>query len=96
MSGFCAHEQRANALPFSVADPPLPLAREEDGLAERGASRPHAPSLLRSPCGLTAGCHSLVGPPKAGPSQPERPLLALHTQRQDQAAHFGYGKRNAV
>ena len=58
-------EQRANALPFSVADPPLPLAREEDSLAERNASRPHAPFLVRSPGDLTAGCYSLVGPPPA-------------------------------
>jgi hypothetical protein len=58
-------EQRANALPFSVADPPLPQAGEADSLAERNPSRPHAPFLLRSPCGLTAGCHGLVGTPPA-------------------------------
>lgn len=90
-------EQRANALPFSVADPPLSLGREEYGLAKWNASRPHhAPFLLRSPCGLTAGCHGLVGTPPAGPSQPERPLLVLLTHRQDQAAHFGDGERNAI
>jgi hypothetical protein len=76
-------EEWANVFPFCVADLPRALGREEDGVARRNASRAPAPFLAHLPCGPTAGCHGLVGPPKAGPSPPERPLLVLFTYRQD-------------
>ena len=89
-------EQRANTLPFSIADLPLALGRQEDGLDGRNASRAPVPFLVRSPCSETSGCHRLMGPPKAGPSPPERSLLTLLTHRQNQATHFGDGERTVV
>lgn len=89
-------EEWANVFPFCVADLPLALGRQGDGVARRNASMTPAPFLTHLPCGPTAGCHRLVGTPKAGPSQPEHPLLALLAHRQNQASHFGDGERTTV
>ncbi len=58
-------EEWANALPFSVADLPLALGGQEDGLAGRNTSRTPVPFLVRSPCGPTASRHRLMGTPPA-------------------------------
>jgi hypothetical protein len=66
-----------------------------DRLAARSFDRSYFIDSWQPPCGVAAGCLCLVGASPVRPLQPEQPLLVRLAQRQNHAADFRHGQRNA-